>query len=87
MVDHVRQSILPAQSWANMAGRRNKKRFYICSEVIDSITDANSGCLGRGLGWFRCGLIVVWGVSTDPDRSYHFTKKYFLFEVNLPFIG
>ena len=39
-----------------MAGRRNKKRFYICSEVIDSITDANSGCLGRGLGWFRCDL-------------------------------
>ena len=39
-----------------MAGRRHKKRFYICSEVIDSITDANSGCLGRGLGWFRCGL-------------------------------
>ena len=39
-----------------MAGRRNKKRFYICSEVIDSITDANSGCLGCGLGWFRCGL-------------------------------
>ena len=24
------------------------------------------------------GLVVVWGVSTDPDRSYHFTKKYFL---------
>ena len=39
-----------------MAGRRNKKRIYICSEVIDNITDANSGCLGRGLGWFRCGL-------------------------------
>ena len=33
-----------------------KKRFYICSEVIDSITDANSGCLGRGLGSFRCGF-------------------------------
>ena len=26
------------------------QRFYICSEVIDSITDANSGCLRRGLG-------------------------------------
>ena len=38
-----------------MAGRRNKKRFYIFSEVIDSITDANSGCLGRGSGWFRYG--------------------------------
>ena len=50
------KSILPAHPWANMAGRRNKKRFYICSEVIDSITDANSRCLGGGLGWFRCGL-------------------------------
>ena len=47
-----------------MAGRRNKKRFYICSEVIDSITDANSGCLGRGLGSLDVvcgGLVVVWG--------------------------
>ena len=39
-----------------MAGRRNKKRFYISSEVTDS-TDANSACLGYGLG----GLDVVWG--------------------------
>ena len=39
-----------------MADQRNKKRFLICSEVIDSITDANSRCLVRGLGWFRCGL-------------------------------
>ena len=38
------KSILPAHPWANMAGRRNKKHFYICSEVIDSITDANSRC-------------------------------------------
>ena len=51
-----------------------KKRFYICSEVIDSITDANSGRLGRGL---EVVLGVVWGVSTDPDRSYHFTKNIF----------
>ena len=63
-------------------GRRNNKRFYICSEVIDSITDANSGRLGRGL---EVVLGVVWGVSTDPDRSYHFTK-IFPFEVNFPFI-
>ena len=21
------------------------------------------------------GLVVVWGVSKDPDRSYHFTKN------------
>ena len=36
--------------------------------------------------WFRGGLGVlgvVWGVSTDPDRSYHFTKIVY----NLPFIG
>ena len=45
-----------------MAGRRNKKRLNICSEVIDSITDANSGCLGRdevvfgGLGWFVANM-------------------------------
>ena len=35
------------------------------------------------------GLEVVCGglgVSTDPDRSYHFKKKN-PFEVNLPFIG
>ena len=57
------KSILPAYPRANMAGRRNKKRFYICSEVIDSITDANSGCLGRGLGWFRCGLGLTWQVN------------------------
>ena len=58
------KSILPAHPWANMAGRRNKKRFYICSEVIDSITDANSKCLGGGLGGLDVvcgGLVVVWG--------------------------
>ena len=48
------------------------KNVYICSEVIDSITDANSGRLGRGL---EVVLGMVWGVSTDPDRSYHFTKN------------
>ena len=115
-----------------MAGRRYKNAFTF---VLDSITDTNSGCLGRDFGWFRCGLRwfggglglfganmagqrnknvfkfllqllilsqkhilgvkkVVWdglevicgvlemvwgglGVSMDPDRSYHFTKKYF----------
>ena len=31
-------------------------------------------------GWFG-------GVSMDPDSSYHFMKKIFLFAVNLPFIG
>ena len=58
------KSILPAHPWANIAGRRNKKRFYICSEVIDSITDENSRCLGRGLGGLDVicgGLVVVWG--------------------------
>ena len=26
--------------------------------------------------WLACGgLVVVWGVSTHPDRSYHFTKN------------
>ena len=45
-----------------MAGRRNKKRFYISSEVVDSIKDANSVCLGRGLEVVWGGLEVVWGV-------------------------
>ena len=54
------KSILPAHPRANMAGGCNKKRLYICTEVIDSITDANSGCLGRGLGWLRCGLRWFW---------------------------
>ena len=53
--------ILPVHPWANMAGRRNKKRIYICSEVIDSITDANSRCLGGGLDVVCGGLVVVWG--------------------------
>ena len=26
------------------------------SEVIDNITDTNSGCLWCGLGWLICGL-------------------------------
>ena len=56
------KSILPAHPWANMSGRLNKKRFYICSEVIDSITDANSRFLGGGLGWDRCGLRWFGGV-------------------------
>ena len=49
------KSILPVHPWANMAGRRNKKRFLICSEVIDSIRDANSRCSRRGLVSFPCG--------------------------------
>ena len=68
------KSILPAHPWANMAGRRNKKHFYICSEVIDSITDANSRCFGGGLGWFRCGL-GWFGASMTGQRN----KKVFKF--------
>ena len=46
------------------SSRRNKKtRFYICSEVIDSITDANSACLGCGLQWFGGGLGLTWQVN------------------------
>ena len=67
------KSILPAHPWANMAGRRNKKRFYICSEVIDSITDANSRCLGRGLGWFRYGL-RWFGASMAGQRNKNVFK-------------
>ena len=70
------KSILPAHSWANMAGRRNKKRFYICSEVIDSITDANSRCLGGGLGWFRCGL-RWFGASMAGQHIKKFLNFFF----------
>ena len=45
------------------------------SSIIDTITKTYSGCYESGLGWSRGGLEVVWGVSTDPDRSYHFTKN------------
>ena len=38
------KSIHPVHPWPSMASRRNKKRFLICSGVIDSITDANSRC-------------------------------------------
>ena len=72
------KSILPAHPWANMAGRRNKKCFYICSEVIDSITDSNSRCLGGGLGWFRCGL-RWFGASMTGQRN----KKVFKFLLQL----
>ena len=79
------RSILPAHPWANMAGRRNKKRFYICSEDIDSIADATFGCLGRGLGWFRCGLRwfggglgLTWHVNVIKMLLNFFHKKYFL---------
>ena len=70
------KSILPAHPWANMAGRRNKKCFYICSEVIDSITDANSRCLGGGLGWFRCGL-RWFGASMTGQRNKKFLNFFF----------
>ena len=72
------KSILPAHPWANMVGRRNKKCFYICSEVIDSITDSNSRCLGGGLGWFRCGL-RWFGASMTGQRN----KKVFKFLLQL----
>ena len=38
-----------------MAGLPNRNIFtFVLFKVIDSITDANSGCLECGLGWFRC---------------------------------
>ena len=43
-----------------------KKRFYISFEVTDNITDANSECLGCGLGglmWFGGGLGLTWQVD------------------------
>ena len=76
------ESILPAHPWANMDGRRNKKPFYICSEVIDSITDANSGRLGRGLEV----VLGEFGVFPRTLTGRIISQKIFPFEVNLPFI-
>ena len=40
-----------------------------CSEVIDNITDANSGCLGCDLGWFRCSLGITWQVNVITNKN------------------
>ena len=63
MVDHSTLFFLKNLFFQLMhgLGRRNKKRFYICSEVIDNITGANSGCLGCGLDLVWGSLVVVWG--------------------------
>ena len=61
-----------------------KKRFYICSEVTDSITDANSACLGRGLGGLDVvcgGMVVVWdgfGLTWQLGQSKKNAFKDFL---------
>ena len=65
-----------------MAGQRNKNAFKF---LLQLLILPQKHILGvRKVVWD--GLEVVWGVSTDPDRMYHFTK-IFPFEVNLPFIG
>ena len=69
---------------ANMAGQRNKNAFDF---LLQLLILSQKHILGvKKVVWD--GLKVVWGglgcfvgvlgVSTDPDRSYHFTKKYFL---------
>ena len=78
---------------ANMAGQRNKNAFKF---LLQLLILSQKHILGvKKVVWD--GLAVVWrwfvvfwgglGVSTDPDRSYHFTKKIYPFEVKLPFIG
>ena len=57
-----------------MAGQRNKNAFKF---LLQLLILPQKHILGvRKVVWD--GLEVVWGVSTDPDRLYHFTKKYFL---------
>ena len=65
-----------------MAGQHNKNTFKF---LLQLLILPQKHILGvRKVVWD--GLEVVWGVSTDPDMLYHFTK-IFPFEVNLPFIG
>ena len=74
-----------------MAGQRNKNVFKFLLQLLILSQKHTLGV--KKLVWdgseVVCGeLEIVWGglgVSTDPDRSYHFTK-IFPFEVNLPFI-
>ena len=66
---------------ANMAGQRNKIAFKF---LLRLLILAQKHILGvkkvvwDGLEVVCGGLEMVWGglgVSTDPDRSYHFTKN------------
>ena len=73
-----------------MAGQHNKNVFKFLLQLlilsqkhilgVKKVVWDDLRWFGGGLGWFG-------GVSTDPDRLYHCTKKIFPFAVNLPFIG
>ena len=59
---------------ANKAGQRNKNAFKF---LLQLLILSQKHILGvKKVVWD--GLEVVLGVSTDPDWSYHFKKKYFL---------
>ena len=67
-----------------MAGQRNKNLFKFFLQLLIL---SQKHILGvKKVVWdgleVICGVLeMVWGglgVSTDPDRSYHFTKKYFV---------
>ena len=67
---------------ASMTGQRNKNAFKF---LLQFLILSQKHILGvKKVVWD--GLEAVWGVSTDPDRLYHFHTKIFPFEVNLPFI-
>ena len=54
-----------------MAGQRNKNAF---KSFLQLLILPQKHILGvKKVVWD--GLEVVWGVSTDPDRLYHFTKN------------
>ena len=54
-----------------MAGQRNKNTFKFFLQLFILPQKHILGV--RKV--VKDGLEVVWGVSTDPDRLYHFTKN------------
>ena len=56
---------------ASMTGQRNKNAFKF---LLHLLILSQKHILGvKKVVWD--GLEAVWGVSTDPDRLYHFTQK------------
>ena len=78
----LEKSILSAPPWANIIMVdviKNAFTFVLKLLIVSQMQILDVGVVCGG-------LVVVWGISTYPDRSYHFTK-IFRFEVILPFIG
>ena len=69
---------------ASMAGQHNKNAFKFLLQLM-MLSQKHILGVKKVVWMVKRWFGVVLGVSTDPDRSYHFTK-IFPFEVNLPFI-